>query len=253
MATACAVEGPVASIAVVDHVFRAPKGTRDILWPDSARWRSLVDVFADVVSSAGYLEVIPPMFEHVEVFQRLGEATDVVRKEMYSFEDKGGRQIALRPEQTASVVRAFAQHRPVVPWKAWYAGPNFRYERAQKGRYRQFDQVGVEVLGPEDAHVDAEVIALAWRFYERLGLRRVTLAVNSLGSPGDRARYVEALRAHFSADLDSLSEESRATLAVNPLRALDSSSAAAAALAPSHLGGERDAAVRAEWRAAISR
>ncbi len=120
------------------------------------------------------------------------------------------------------MVRAFAEHRPVVPWKAWYAGPNFRYERAQKGRYRQFDQVGVEVLGPEDAHVDAEVIALAWRFYERLGLRRVTLAVNSLGSPGDRARYVEALRAHFSADLDSLSEESRTTLAVNPLRVLDS-------------------------------
>ena len=247
MATACAVEGPVASIAVVDHVFRAPKGTRDILWPDSARWRSLVDVFADVVSSAGYLEVIPPMFEHVEVFQRLGEATDVVRKEMYSFEDKGGRQIALRPEQTASVVRAFAQHRPVVPWKAWYAGPNFRYERAQKGRYRQFDQVGVEVLGPEDAHVDAEVIALAWRFYERLGLRRVTLAVNSLGSPGDRARYVEALRAHFSADLDSLSEESRATLAVNPLRVLDSSREADAdlvAAAPSmldHLSDDAEA------------
>ena len=244
---ACAVEGPVVSIAVVDHIFRAPKGTRDILWPDSARWRSLVDVFADVVSSAGYLEVIPPMFEHVEVFQRLGEATDVVRKEMYSFEDRGGRQIALRPEQTASVVRAFAQHRPVVPWKAWYAGPNFRYERAQKGRYRQFDQVGVEVLGPEDAHVDAEVIALAWRFYERLGLRRVTLAVNSLGSPGDRARYVEALRAHFSADLDSLSEESRTTLAVNPLRVLDSSREADAdlvAAAPSmldHLSDDAEA------------
>ncbi|GIT46311.1 MAG: hypothetical protein Ct9H300mP12_08960 [Acidimicrobiales bacterium] len=89
--------------------------------------------FSEVVGSAGYLEVIPPMFEHVEVFQRLGEATDVVRKEMYSFEDKGGRTIALRPEQTASVVRAFAEHRPALPYKAWYAGPNFRYERAQKG------------------------------------------------------------------------------------------------------------------------
>ena len=115
---------------MADHVFRAPKGTRDILWPDSSRWRSLVDVFADVVSSAGYLEVIPPMFEHVEVFQRLGQATDVVRKEMYSFEDRGGRKIALRPEQTASVVRAFAEHRPAVPWKAWYAGPNFRKQDA---------------------------------------------------------------------------------------------------------------------------
>ena len=207
---------------MADHPFRAPKGTRDILWPDSARWRALVDVFADVAGSAGYLEVIPPMFEHVEVFQRLGEATDVVRKEMYSFEDKGGRTMALRPEQTASVVRAFVEHRPPVPWKAWYAGPNFRYERAQKGRFRQFDQVGVEALGPEDAHLDAEVIALAWRFYERLGLRRVTLLVNSLGSTDDRQRYVAALRTHFEAHLDVLSEESRATLDTNPLRVLDS-------------------------------
>ena len=207
---------------MADQPFRAPKGTRDILWPDSARWRALVDLFADVAGSAGYLEVIPPMFEHVEVFQRLGEATDVVRKEMYSFEDKGGRTIALRPEQTASVVRAFAEHRPPVPWKAWYAGPNFRYERAQKGRFRQFDQVGVEALGPEDAHLDAEVIALAWRFYERLGLRRITLLVNSLGSTDDRQRYVAALRAHFEAHLDALSEESRATLDTNPLRVLDS-------------------------------
>ena len=207
---------------MADQPFRAPKGTRDILWPDSARWRALVDLFADVVGSAGYLEVIPPMFEHVEVFQRLGEATDVVRKEMYSFEDKGGRTIALRPEQTASVVRAFAEHRPPVPWKAWYAGPNFRYERAQKGRFRQFDQVGVEALGPEDAHLDAEVIALAWRFYQRLGLRRITLLVNSLGSTDDRQRYVAALRAHFEAHLDALSEESQATLDTNPLRVLDS-------------------------------
>ena len=97
---------PVASFIVSDHVFRAPKGTRDILWPDSARWRALVEVFSEVVSSAGYLEVIPPMFEHVEVFQRLGEATDVVRKEMYSFQDKGGRTIALRPEPPRRSVRA---------------------------------------------------------------------------------------------------------------------------------------------------
>ncbi len=212
----------VASTTVSDHVFRAPKGTRDILWPDSARWRALVESFKEVVGSAGYLEVIPPMFEHIEVFQRLGEATDVVRKEMYAFEDKAGRVIALRPEQTASVVRGFAEHRPALPYKAWYAGPNFRYERAQKGRFRQFDQVGVEVLGPTDPHLDAEVITLAWRFYERLGLRKVRLLVNSLGSAEDRVRYIEALQAYFSADRDALSEESRATLEVNPLRVLDS-------------------------------
>ena len=128
----------------------------------------------------------------------------------------------MRPEQTASVVRAFAEHRPVVPWKVWYAGPNFRYERAQKGRFRQFDQVGFEALGPDDPHLDAEVIALAWRFYERLGLRRVSLLVNSLGNPDDRTRYVDALSAHFSADADALSAESRQTLATNPLRLLDS-------------------------------
>lgn len=217
-----ATEARVASISVTDHTFRAPKGTRDIFWPDSARCRAFVEVFADVVGSAGYLEVIPPIFEHVEVFQRLGETTDVVRKEMYVFEDKGGRTIALRPEQTASVVRGFAEHRPAVPYKAWYAGPNFRYERAQRGRFRQFDQVGVEVLGPNDPHLDAEVIALAWRFYERLGLRRVALLLNSLGSPEDRARYVKALRNHFMDNRDALSEDSQATLDSNPLRVLDS-------------------------------
>ena len=112
--------------------YRAPKGTRDILWPDSARRRVFIDRFAGVIGAAGYTEVVPPMFEHIEVFQRLGDATEVVRKEMYDFEDKGGRQVALRPEQTASVVRSFAEHRPTLPWKAWYAGPNFRYERAHK-------------------------------------------------------------------------------------------------------------------------
>ena len=207
---------------VADPTYRAPKGTRDILWPDSARRRALIDRFAEVVGTAGYTEVVPPMFEHLEVFQRLGDATEVVRKEMYDFEDKGGRRVALRPEQTASVVRAFAQHRPTPPWKTWYAGPNFRYERAQKGRFRQFDQVGVEALGPEDAHLDAEVIALAWRFYQALGLRQVGLQLNSLGGPGDRARYIETLRDYLTAHREELTEESLATLEANPLRVLDS-------------------------------
>ncbi len=202
--------------------FRAPVGTRDILPPDSGRWRRLVDVFAGVVEPAGYGLVILPMFEELGVFLRIGEATDVVTKEMYDFEDKGGRHMALRPEQTASVVRAFVEHPPVTPWKVWYAGPNFRYEKAQKGRYRQFDQVGVELLGPEDAHADVEVITLAWRFFAALGLRRVRLLVNSLGDPGDRARYVDALRTYFEDNLDSLSPESKETLARNPLRVLDS-------------------------------
>ncbi len=207
---------------MADPIYRAPKGTHDVLWPESARRRALVGVFADVVEAAGYTELVPPMFEHVEVFRRLGDTTDVVRKEMYEFEDRGGRQIALRPEQTASIVRSFGEHRPALPWKAWYAGPNFRYERAQKGRFRQFDQVGIEALGPEDAHLDVEVIATAWRFYECLGLQKVTLLVNSLGGSEDRARYVSALHDHFSANLDSLSEDSRTTASTNPLRVLDS-------------------------------
>ena len=153
-------------------------------------------------------------------FCRIGEATDVVTKELYAFEDRGGRHVSLRPELTAGVCRAYAQHRPVPPWKVWYSGPNFRQEKAQRGRYRQFDQVGVEVLGVDDAHLDVEVIALAWQFYRLLGLEQVTLIVNSLGEPEDRARYVEALRAHF--EQADLSEQSRDTLARNPLRVLDS-------------------------------
>ena len=116
--------------------FSTSPGTRDILTPDAARWRKFQDVFAGVVEEAGYGLIIPPMFEDLGVFLRLGEATDVVTKEMYDFEDKGGRRIALRPEQTASVCRAFVQHRPTTPWKVWYAGPNFRYEKPQQGRYR---------------------------------------------------------------------------------------------------------------------
>ena len=202
--------------------FQTSPGTRDILPPHAGRWRALTDVFADTVQSAGYECIIPPMFEDLGVFLRLGDATDIVTKEMYDFVDKGDRHIALRPEQTAGVCRAFAQHRPVTPWKVWYSGPNFRYEKPQAGRYRQFDQVGVEVLGSDDALLDAEVISLAWQFFARLGLSKVELVVNSLGEAHERAAYIEALRAHLQSHRGDLSEESVATLARNPLRVLDS-------------------------------
>jgi histidyl-tRNA synthetase len=166
--------------------------------------------------------MIPPMFEDLGVFLRLGESTDVVTKEMYDFEDKGGRRVALRPEQTASVCRAFVQHRPTTPWKVWYAGPNFRYEKPQQGRYRQFDQVGVEVLGVDDPHADVEVIALAWEFYRALGLRKVHLAINTLGNAEERAHWTTALERHFRDNEAALTTESRATLGKNPLRVLDS-------------------------------
>jgi histidyl-tRNA synthetase len=202
--------------------FATSPGTRDILAPEAARWRAFQQLFADVVETAGYGHIIPPMFEDLGVFLRVGETTEIVTKEMYDFDDKGGRRIALRPEQTASICRAFVEHRPVTPWKVWYAGPNFRYEKPQQGRYRQFDQVGIEALGADDPQLDAEVIALAMEFYGRLGLRHVTLSVNSLGDSGDRDRYAAALRTHFTAHLDALSPESRATLERNPLRVLDS-------------------------------
>ncbi|NBN89503.1 MAG: histidine--tRNA ligase [Actinobacteria bacterium] len=202
--------------------FQTTPGTRDILPPDAARWRLFVEVFAGVVESAGYEQIILPMFEDLGVFQRLGDATDVVTKEMYDFVDKGGRHVALRPEQTAGVCRAFVQHHPNQPWKVWYSGPNFRYEKAQQGRYRQFDQVGIEVLGVDDPLLDVEVIALAHGFYRALGLRNVELHVNSLGDTGDRARYVAALESYFRAHEIDLTKESRATLERNPLRVLDS-------------------------------
>lgn len=202
--------------------FQTSPGMRDILPPESGRWRRFTAVFADVVEAAGYQQLIPPLLEDLGVFTRIGDATDVVTKEMYDFVDKGKRRVALRPEQTASVCRSFAQHRPTVPWKVFYSGPNFRYEKPQRGRYRQFDQVGVEVLGVDDPMLDVEVISLGWEFYRALGLREVTLQLNSLGEPGDRAQYVNALRTHFEAAGERLSEQSRITLTKNPLRILDS-------------------------------
>jgi histidyl-tRNA synthetase len=195
---------------------------RDILPPESARWRRFVEVFAQVTGRAGYGQVISPLLEDIGVFQRIGDATDVVTKEMYDFVDKGGRHVALRPELTASVCRAFVQHRPSTPWKVWYTGSQFRYEKPQRGRYRQFDQVGIEVLGTDDPHVDVEVVALGWEFYAALGLRQVKLLLNSLGEPDDRARYVAALTAHLEQHEGDLSPESRVTLRKNALRVLDS-------------------------------
>src|SRR3954447_911160 len=202
--------------------FQTSPGMRDILPPESARWRQFVTVFASVVEAAGYGQVISPLLEDWGVFQRIGDATDVVTKEMYDFVDKGGRHIALRPELTASVCRAFVQHRPLTPWKVWYAGSQFRYEKPQRGRYRQFDQVGIEVLGADDPYLDVEVIELGWEFYRALGLRKVTLRLNSLGEPEDRARYVAALRDYFQAHRDALSADSQTTLDKNALRVLDS-------------------------------
>ena len=201
--------------------FQAPVGTRDVLPPESARWERLVALFADRAGRAGYGLVVSPMFEDVGVFERVGESTDVVRKEMYELEDKGGRRLALRPEGTASVVRAWIQHRPTLPFKAWYVGPNFRYERPQAGRYRQHHQLGVEAFGTDDPDLDVEVVGLAWSLYRDIGLSRVQLLLNSLGNSVCRPGYVELLRAYLEERSDQLCDEHEGRVADNPLRVLD--------------------------------
>src|SRR4051794_27558302 len=201
--------------------YRAPVGTHDVLPPESGRWAALIATFAARAARFGYGLVLTPAYEHVEVFQRVGEGTDVVRKEMYEFEDKGGRRLALRPEGTAPVVRAYIQHRPTPPWKVWYLSPHFRHEKAQRGRYRQHHQLGVEVLGVDDPALDVEVISLAHGFFTSLGLARFRLAINSLGDAQCRPGYLEALRSYLRAHADALCEDSRARYENNPLRVLD--------------------------------
>jgi histidyl-tRNA synthetase len=201
---------------------RAPAGTHDVLWPESARWERLVAEFARRSQRAGFGLVVNPMFEDAALFRRgIGDESDVVRKEMYEFADRGGREVALRPEGTASVVRAFVQHHPPVPWKAWYVTPAFRYERPQAGRYKQHHQLGVEVLGTEDPDVDVEVITLASDLYRWLGLRQVELALNSMGCAGCRPAYLAALVAYLEEHAAELCDEHRERYRVNPLRVLD--------------------------------
>ena len=202
--------------------FRAPTGTRDVLPPESARWARLVALFAVLAERAGYGLVVSPMFEDVGVFERIGESTDIVRKEMYDFKDKSDRHLALRPEGTASVMRAFIEHHPTTPWKTWYVGPNFRYERPQAGRYRQHHQLGAEAIGTDDPDVDVEIIALLDSVYRAVGLEQRRLRLNSIGDALTCPAYIEALRAHLTSHAGALSEQSRATMQVNPLRVLDS-------------------------------
>jgi histidyl-tRNA synthetase len=202
--------------------FRAPKGTQDVLPPDSARWEALVSTFAEVAHRHGYGLIQSPMFEDIGVFQRIGEGTEVVTKEMYDFRDKGDRHIALRPEGTASVARAYVEHRPDVPWKVWYATPAFRYERPQAGRLRQHHQLGIEAIGTPDPDLDVEVIAFGHAFLHSLGLRQWRLVVNFMGTPADRATYASVLQTWLRARAAQLSPDDAAKVEGHPLRVLDS-------------------------------
>lgn len=200
---------------------RHPPGTFDVLPSESGRWEAVVATFAQRVEAAGYGLILTPTFEDVNVFKRIGDSTDVVRKEMYDFVDRGDRHVALRPEQTASVVRAFIQHHPLTPWKAWYAGSQFRFERPQAGRYREFHQLGIEAFGSGDPDLDVEVIALGWEFYRALGIERVELMVNSLGDGECRPAYRTLLLGYLTDRRADLCAEHSERLQDNPLRVLD--------------------------------
>jgi histidyl-tRNA synthetase len=204
------------------ETFRAPIGTQDVLPPGSARWQALVAAFAGVAERFGYGLVHGPLFEDIGVFQRLGVGTDVVRKEMYDFRDKGDRHLALRPEATASVARAFVQHRPPTPWKVWCVTPAFRYERPQAGRLRQHHQVDVEVIGSADPDVDVEIVSLGAAYLAALGLTRWRLVINTMGTPADRATYAAALTSWLHDRAGDLATEDRDKVETHPLRVLDS-------------------------------
>jgi len=201
---------------------QTPKGMHDVLWPESTRWEGTVARFAGLVEGAGYGLTITPILEHAGVFLRgIGEGSEVVGKEMYVFEDRDGQMMALRPEGTAPIARAYVQHHPVPPWKAWYVAPSFRHENPQHGRYRQHHQLGVEALGVEDADLDVEVVSLAHDFFAGLGLRQVTLKLHSMGDGVCKPGYVALLGAFLAERVDQLCPAHRARHLENPLRVLD--------------------------------
>lgn len=205
---------------------RAPRGTADILPKDVKAWQYIENKIKEICQTYHYKEIRTPLFEHTEVFQRgVGDTTDIVQKEMYTFDDRGGRSITLRPEGTAGVVRAFVQHKLYgevnQPVKLYYFSEMFRYERPQKGRMRQLNQFGVEVIGSRDPSVDAEVIDLAMNVYRSLGLTSLKLVINSLGDLESRTKHREALIAHFTPVKAELCEDCQSRLEKNPLRVLD--------------------------------
>ncbi|MCF7978266.1 MAG: histidine--tRNA ligase [Chromatiaceae bacterium] len=203
---------------------RAIRGMHDLLPDDSARWQQLEDRARTVLEGYGYKEMRTPLVEQSELFKRsIGEVTDIVEKEMYSFEDRGGDQLSLRPEGTASCVRAAIEHGLLdQPRRIWYRGPMFRRERPQRGRYRQFHQIGVEVFGLTGPDIDLEVILLTRRLWDALGLTDLRLEINSLGDSDERAVYREQLVSYLRQHEDRLDDDSRRRLDSNPLRVLDS-------------------------------
>ncbi len=202
-----------------------PRGTEDVLPQDTAAWQFLVDAARRHCSRFGYYEIRTPTFEHTELYHRgVGETTDIVEKEMYTFKDRGGRDITLRPEGTASVVRAFLEHslgQAGLPVRVFYVEPMFRYERPQGGRLREHTQFGVECIGAAGPLADAEVIELGYEFLTGLGLRNIEVQLNSIGCPVCRPGYRAALVDYLRGHVDELCEDCQARLDRNPLRVLD--------------------------------
>ena len=235
-----------------------PRGTRDLLPAEQPYWLRMTRTAEAMAAGSGYQRVDTPIFEATELFVRTaGETSDVVTKEMYTFTDRGGRSMTLRPEGTATVVRAYfdaGMHSGPQPARLYYIGPFFRYDRPQAGRFRQFHQFGIEAIGDASTDLDVEVIALAWRWYQSLGLSGVSLQVNSIGDAECRQGYRDALRDYFRPYLESLPAGDRARFERNPLRLLDSKDPESMALldrAPSTLdflcGSCREAFVRVRF------
>ncbi|AIR83604.1 histidine--tRNA ligase [Staphylococcus epidermidis] len=207
-------------------MIKMPRGTQDILPQDSAKWRYIENRLHTLMELYNYKEIRTPIFESTELFARgVGDSTDVVQKEMYTFKDKGDRSLTLRPEGTAAVVRSYIEHKmqgePNQPIKLYYNGPMFRYERKQKGRYRQFNQFGVEAIGAENPSIDAEILAMVMHIYESFRLKHLKLVINSIGDSESRKEYNEALVKHFEPVIDTFCSDCQSRLHTNPMRILD--------------------------------
>ncbi|MBN1188736.1 MAG: histidine--tRNA ligase [Dehalococcoidales bacterium] len=206
-------------------MYQSPRGTTDILPDEQAYWRFLDQKIAAIGRIYGYRRIDTPLFEDAGLFVRgVGEETDIVQKEMYTFEDRGGSKLTLRPEGTASVCRAYVEHgmqNLPQPVKLYYSGPSFRYERPQAGRYRQFHQFGCEAIGEIDPSLDAEVIDMAWQFFLSLGMGQLHLVINSIGCKNCRPLYLERLKDFYSSRTGEICDDCRSRLDRNPLRLLD--------------------------------
>ncbi len=210
----------------MSNKYQVPRGTQDIMGDDVSLWRQVESIIREQCARYGYQEIRTPIFEHTEVFKFQNDSSDMVTKEMYTFLDSGERSLTLRPEGTKGVIRAFVEHKlygnqAELPYKLFYMGPMFRYERPQKGRYRQFHQFGVEAIGAKSPLLDAETIALGYNITRAMGIKKVKILINSLGDDESRSNYRTALREHFRPYLSELCGDCQRRFELNPLRILD--------------------------------